>query len=818
MLTLALAAPNAVAQAPTQSAVEDEGDSGEIVVTASRIAGVIDAPQQPVLTLDPEAIASYGASSLSDLIAALGPQTGSGRGRGGGHPVILFNGQRISNFREMRNIPPEAIRRMEVLPEEVALRFGFPPDQRVINFILRDDFASKSFDAEYNAPSRGGFAETEFEASLLRIGKTDRLNLNFKAEDRSLLTEAERGVIQQASATPGLTSDPDPALYRSLVADSRELSAAASWSKGLGEEGLGGSLALNGSITREDSRSLFGLDSVVLAAPGEAPILRRLDDPLERTSRTVTVAGGGAFNKPLGGWQLSATVDGSHADEETRTDRRADTTSLAVAAAAGLFAPDGPLPAMLPAGASTGRSRTLSLNSLVTLSGPVFRLPAGEAFATIKGGYEHSGIRSSDNRAGLSRAKLTREDRYGGINLSLPIASRRENVLAGAGDITLNLSAGVASLSDFGTLTDWSAGLTWGVTEKLGLQASYLVDQQPPSLSDLGNPLIRSLNVPVYDFLRGETALVTVTNGGNPALKRETQRDIKLSANWELPLPQKASLLVEYFRNRSSNVTQGFPVLTPAIEAAFPDRAVRDAAGALVALDRRPVTFAATRAERLRWGINISGPLGKPNPPAAEGGRRRGQAAQAGAGGPPRAGGAPRMGGGGPMSRFMGGGNGQGRWNLSAFHTLRFSEKVLVAPGGPLLDLLEGDALNGGGVARHAVEMEGGAFYRGFGLRLNGKWTAPTRIDGAGLPGTSDLRFGSTTVLNLRAFVDFDRQARVLKAVPALKGSRLAFVVDNLFDSRQKVTDASGATPLSYQKDYIDPRGRFIGIDFRKVF
>jgi iron complex outermembrane recepter protein len=54
--------------------------------------------------------------------------------------------------------------------------------------------------------------------------------------------------------------------------------------------------------------------------------------------------------------------------------------------------------------------------------------------------------------------------------------------------------------------------------------------------------------------------------------------------------------------------------------------------------------------------------------------------------------------------------------------------------------------------------------------------------------------------------------------VPFLKGSRLALEVDNVFDSRQRVTDATGAVPLSYQPDLIDPRGRFIGLDFRKAF
>ena len=80
------------------------------------------------------------------------------------------------------------------------------------------------------------------------------------------------------------------------------------------------------------------------------------------------------------------------------------------------------------------------------------------------------------------------------------------------------------------------------------------------------------------------------------------------------------------------------------------------------------------------------------------------------------------------------------------------------------------------------------------------------------------MRFGSVLSLDLRAFIDFDRQKRVVAAVPFLKGARLSFDVKNFLDSRQRVTDGGGTVPLSYQPDFLDPRGRFVGIDFRKAF
>ena len=789
--------------------------ANEIVVVAERLRDQVDAPQPPLVVYGEEDIAAFGASSIGDLVAQAAPQTGSGRGRGGGHPVILFNGQRISNFREMRNIPPEAIRRMEVLPEEVALRFGYSPDQRVINFILKPDYSSKSLDVEYHFPTRGGFDETQFEGTLLKIAGASRLNLYARANDASPLTEAERGVVQQPGTLPTVSTDPDPARYRTLIADTKDYIVNASWTRGLGEKGLAGSIGLNAGFTRNDSRSFSGLNTVLLSAPGGATAIRTLGDPLSRRSRVDTFQGGVTLNKPLGTWQLTGTVDATHAVTTSHIDRRADTSALVAAAADGSIVITGPLPALGPTRVDRARAKNVSVTSLATLAGKPFHLPAGDVSATFKAGFAYTGIDSEDTRTSAGPTSLRRGDLSAGINLSLPLTSRRNQVLAGAGDITLNLSAGLNRLSDFGTLKDWSAGVTWSPAEKLSLQASYIVNEAAPSLTDLGNPQIVTFNVPVYDFTRGDTALVTVASGGNPMLVREKQRDLKLSANWQLPFLRNSNLIVEYFRNHSSDVTASFPLLTPAIEAAYPGRVTRDASGRLVAIDRRPVTFAETNGSRLRWGFNLSGSLGKAEP----GAQGRGPMG-AGMGGPPSdgPGAGPRHGGGG-MGRFMGGGRGgPGRWNLSLYHTVRFTDRVLIAPGVPELDLLGGDATSGSGSARHGLELEGGTFYKGMGLRLKGSWASPTRVRGSGLPGSSDLRFGSVFNMDLRLFVNFDRKPGVLKSLPFLKGTRIAIDVENLFDSRQRVTDAGGIVPLGYQPDLIDPRGRVIQIDFRKMF
>ncbi|HEX4847816.1 MAG TPA: TonB-dependent receptor, partial [Novosphingobium sp.] len=317
----------------------------------------------------------------------------------------------------------------------------------------------------------------------------------------------------------------------------------------------------------------------------------------------------------------------------------------------------------------------------------------------------------------------------------------------------------------------------------------------------------------------GQTVLVSVTNGGNPALRKETRRDWKFGATWQLPVLSGSSAVIEYIRNRSDDVSANFPLLTPQIEAAFPGRITRDGTGKLVAIDSRPVTFAQQTSSRIRWGFSLSDTLGK----AAPGGGGGGMAMRPGGPGPgqrpPGAGGGrPGGGGGGRMMAMMMGGGGQGRWSLGIYHTVQLDSRVLIAPGVPLLDLLDGDSLSASGTPRHAIEFNGGLFHKGKGMFFQGTWNAPTTLVASGVPGSSDLRFGAVTKANVNFFVELGDQGKLAEKSPLFKGLRLSLRIENLFDSRQKVTDANGLVPLGYQADYLDPRGRVIEFELRKMF
>ena len=193
--------------------------------------------------------------------------------------------------------------------------------------------------------------------------------------------------------------------------------------------------------------------------------------------------------------------------------------------------------------------------------------------------------------------------------------------------------------------------------------------------------------------------------------------------------------------------------------------------------------------------------------------------------GPRGEGGGNRGGGGfGGPGGFGGGrgGQGGGRLSFSLYHTWHLTENILIAPGVPELDLLDGDATgSSGGQPRHEVEARIGYMNNGIGARLGVDWESGTHVDGAltgTAAGSSRLDFGSLATANLRLFANLGQMPALVKKHPFLRGSRVSIGIDNIFNSRRDVRDATGATPLRYQPDILDPLGRAVTISFRKLF
>lgn len=607
---------------------EDLAVPGTIVVTGARIRGQLIVDQPPIAEYDAEDIAAFGGSSISDIIAAIEPTTGGARGgRGGGRPVFLVNGIRVSSPREFGSYPPEAIAKVEVFAEEVAQRYGYDPDQRVINIVLKNNYAALTLEGELEAPTRGGFSRNEEEATYLRIADGARLNFNLDIEDTSMLTEAERGFVVP-STVPGVA---DEAAFRSLVADSWEAEGTANYVRAFPDSGA--SLSLNATASRARSTSLSGLRAL---GSGFGPI--------ERRQTTDTLSLGGAYSRRIGGWQASFTTDAVLANGDTEIDRSTQE------------------------GFDTAASRTRTIVNKATFTGYPLELPAGEVSTTVDLGLDWKRLSSMDSRSSTD-VSVTRRRLDGGINLNIPIA-RRGGPWGAIGTASVNLSAGAEDLSDFGGLANWSAGLNWSPFEKLNLQATRIWREAAPGISALANPRIEEVNVPVFDFATGRNVFATVVTGGNPNLGAETQSDWKFGANWELPL-EGARLQVDYGINRSRDVTLSSPAFTAAFEQAFPDRVTRNGAGDLLAIDRRPVTLYETRSRTLSFGLSMRGRIGGSDKAEGDRGQGRRHAAAPTPATPPP--GAPTQ------------GDGAGRFDPERFAALR--AQVCATPEGTVPDL-----------------------------------------------------------------------------------------------------------------------------------
>jgi iron complex outermembrane recepter protein len=879
----------AIAQDDDEMPVE-EGTSGEIVVTAERIPGSVDTDVPPVEQLNEADIASLGASSLTELVAAVAPQANSGRGRGGGMPIILLNGQRVSGFRELRDLPPEAIRQVQIFPEEVALKYGYRPDQRVINFILKDNFASFATEFDHSQPEDGGFGRNELEATLTRIGASTRFNLDIELERATALTESERdliatngsllarggnisglglngvitpslnaaagSVVTQAGVPIGIANptlaqfagtanrlnNSDIGDARTLLPRTERFEVNGTWSRSLGPQT---GLSLNANYALNGNASLLGLPGTSFVLPGSSPFspfgqdvtLSRYFDtprPLERESETHVFQTGGTFNHVLGGWRWTVTGNYARTDNETRTTRNADYTALRAGILAGTvnpFAADfGSDLLFLAPDLASSLNQNLDVRS--TLAGSVLTLPAGEVQTTFASGFTRQMLDSETWRSGVTtNIALRRNIINQSVNAEVPITGRDFGIGSTIGEWSINGNIGFSDLSDFGQLVEYGAGLRWAPARNLTFQASVTGDENAPGIGQLGNPTLITPNVATYDFIRGESLFINVTTGGNPALIGENRRDLILNANWTPTFIKDFALQASYFRNNSRNTTASFPLLTPEIEAAFASRVVRDVNGRLLSVDQRPVNYDRETSQRIRWGFNVSGNIGAAPPargpfggPPGAGGPRGPGGAPGGAApaGAPRG---PRAGGGGGGRSFGGGGFGGGgggqpsRWNIALYHTYRIQDEILIRPGVPVLDLLNGSATSSnGGAPRHEVELSGGMFHKGFGLRLQGTYKSGTTANGTGLPGSNDLRFSDLAAINAFLFVNLDQQARVVKAMPFLKGSRVTFRVENILNDIVDVRDQNGNVPLGYQRGYIDPRGRVFELSFRKRF
>ena len=156
----------------------------------------------PELQMTPSEVQSYGVSTVTELLNEIAPQTRSDRGRGATQPVVLLNGRRISSLNEVANIPTEAILRVDILPEEVALKYGYTADQRVVNIVLKRRFRAVTGEVSGGETTEGGDPTGQAEVDQFQVRRDTRTNIDIKYQAAGGLTDAQRDLVEPQSGTP----------------------------------------------------------------------------------------------------------------------------------------------------------------------------------------------------------------------------------------------------------------------------------------------------------------------------------------------------------------------------------------------------------------------------------------------------------------------------------------------------------------------------------------------------------------------------------------------------------------------------------------
>ncbi|WP_395945529.1 TonB-dependent receptor [Brevundimonas sp.] len=425
--------------------------------------------------------------------------------------------------------------------------------------------------------------------------------------------------------------------------------------------------------------------------------------------------------------------------------------------------------------ASLADSRALS--ATVSVDRRLTDLPAGPLVVTADALYSRAwfGTRTPDLTERRSSQGLALRS-----GVAVPLWSPLVTERGGLGALSANLGVRLDVLDGGGADGQgMNAGLSWTPAAWLQLAGQWARGTEPPSREQRFDPLLYGAPRTVYDFRLGEAVEILPLSGGDPDLRSQQTQTFSVTTSvgpfgrWAL----QAGL--DYQSANTTDAVGALPPLSPEIEAAFPDRFLRDAAGRLVGIDERPINFEALASRTLSTSLTASLPFGG----GPEGSRRRGSL------------------------------------QLALNHVWRIEDAVVIRPDLGALDQLKGD---GGGVARRQLMLRLDGRYGRWGANLDFGWRSGARIRKIlGRNDDDDLRLSSFAALNLKVSTAL---GRLKETVPQAEGRgrstplRVALEVENLFDARPTVRLGDGRPAPGYGRSAQDPLGRIVRVQISHRF
>ena len=758
------AAPAPQAQSSTDQASNSPAEEDEIVVKGKKPRGAVIGDIQPETVLKSRDVRATGATTFDELLVAIAPDIGVARSSGGARPLVLLNGHRVSSYRELRDIPIEAISRVDILPEEVALKYGYSPDQKVVNVVLQNRFGEIVAQVAGNTASRDGFTGGGGDLTRILLSPSQRTTLNLHAGSENILRGSQRSILEQqyestGTGGTGLLLPPELGI-RGTATITRELPGEVE-------------ATFNGEVQHNRGHGLSGLTE-------------QLPSELNRNSTDNSVHLGGTLSGDTTHWHWNLSSNADLDRNKTTTTRLGE-----------FFAP------------GSAVSTRVAANLDATANGPLFPMPAGSAEVTLRaaGSTEHLSIDQDEAFPTPPSGSTSRTTGIGAASLDVPLSRRGHGPL---GNLTLNGNAEADQTSDFGTLPRFGAEANWSPAFGLSFVGGWSWEKEPPTVRQLGDPFVQTPGTRIFDYTEGVVPRVAVVTGGNPALRPDARDTIKVGADWQPFDAVNLRLRADY-----AHVTIDRPIsnitVSPQLEAAFPARFVRNASGTLLSVDLRPVNFSSAHRDTLRVGFDFTKSLKSKSVSQADVQRLVDKARAAGIAVPQTT--SPSSAAPGTLGSIP---STNGRLTFSLTDTITLVDRATIRPGLPELDYLRGAPIGQtGGQPRHQVQAQAGWSNNGMGARLGANWRSATRVDT--LAGDT-LHFSPVATFDLTLFANVGNYLPIVSRVPWLRGASLRFEAGNIFNTQPRVHNAAGVVPIGYEPSILDPFGRTFMITFRKQF
>lgn len=732
----------------------------DIIVTGHRPPTQLDGVT-PDDEFEPADIATYGAETVGELVSRLEQRTGE--------PLssVLINGRRLAGTTDISGLPPEALQRVEILPTSAASRFGYAPNQKVLNLVLRSRFNFKSFELGVSTTTDGGNAIGTAGLRYANILDERRINASISYRRVAGLVGSERSPGDVTDTPGALDEEYGLSPFRSLVPRADSLTFTGGYSRPVGKANL--DLTAEANAT-SDARLAGLYNDGHETLPYSRIMRQRSRTQSARLGATISGSAGSMFWSVLGNAEAGLTNFAAALVPVGGRNAGASKPTLP------LHVTDGQIPETLPPSVS---STTYAYALTASVGGPVVRLPAGPISMNLQFGLAQN--RTSVQIHGDAATGTT--DIYGTLNgqasLAIPIINRASRTFGWVGDLSLNNDIGYLRSNSAGSAITKNYTISWSPLSGLNLSAGRGYTPSLPSSGQLSLPTIVRGGVLAFDQLSGQTVEITQISGGNPSLSEQNNKSLNLRANANKTIGRTSLSLSGSYDDE----TIDRPVLvvtTPNsdIERFFPERFTRGSDGRLLTLDTRPFNGVSQSRGRLSWNINVSGVVVS---------RRNGDQ---------------------PARKDItdAGSAGGARWSVSFGHETLLSDTLKIRAGSPSIDLTSNPSTPAGAASsRHRVNVQAGLAEGKNGVNLSGSWRSRVRTRENGKLGR--LTYSPLLRFDAELFTGIGSGDKEQSLSSKL---RLKLTIENLFNRKLQVYDSRGIHPLALSPDVIDPLGRVV--------